>query len=397
MNRRICALLCGVLSFSLLTGCEDRPEEAQMDTTVSVRTTAAQTGDLSKNGIYIGTISAEGTAEVVTMVSGTVEKVSVEVGSVVTPQTLLCRINDESARLSLQSAQAAYNSTLANYGGSDLPLLQEQLQQAENQYNSTLALFELGSATQTEVDQAKQSLNSAQVNLDAARASLSSAQVSVESAEYQLSQYRITSPISGVVEAVYVSENSHTNAGTTAFVISNGNNKTVTFYVTDQVRQTLEAGQEVKVSHSGRVYSGVVTEIGGVVDTTTGQFKVKAVIEDAWDLPDGLSVELITTAYQAENAVLVPSDALFFENGNAYVYVVEDGAARRTEVTVGIYATDISAVTEGLEPETEVITTWSSSLRDGVPIRVSNLEADMFAEGSEGGESGEQDSSAEGR
>ena len=194
----------------------------------------------------------------------------------------------------------------------------------------------------------------------------------MESAQYQLSLYNLTSPISGVVEAVNVTENNFTASGTAAFVISNGSNKTVTFYVTDSVRQTLTPGQAVTVNYNGQTYEGAVTEIGGVVDAQVGQFQVKAVIDGAQDLPDGLSVELTTTAHRTAGAVLVPSDAMFFEDGVAYVYVVQDGKAVRTDVTIGLYTADQIAVTAGLTPGNEVITTWSSSLRDGVDVRLAS-------------------------
>jgi len=395
MNRTRSALLCCALVLAL-SGCQEQVEEPVLDTTVTVETTAVQTGDLSTQSTYIGTISAEGTASVVAMVSGNVEQVAVSVGDTVTAGDLLCRFDDESARLSLQNAQAAvssaqesYNSAVANYGGADLPLLQEQLRLAQDNYDDTLALLEIGAASQAEVDQAHQTLLSAQAGVEAARASLNSAQagirsaqVGVESAQYQLSLYNLTAPISGVVEAVNVTENNFAASGTAAFVISNGSNKTVTFYVTDSVRQTLTPGQAVTVNYNGQTYEGAVTEIGGVVNAQVGQFQVKAVIDGAQDLPDGLSVELTTTAHRANGAVLVPSDAMFFEDGVAYVYLLQDGKAVRSDVTIGLYTADEIAVTDGLTPGDQVITTWSASLRDGADVRLAGAETDAPADSS---------------
>lgn len=395
MNRTRSALLCCALVLAL-SGCQEQVEEPVLDTTVTVETTAVQTGDLSTQSTYIGTISAEGTASVVAMVSGNVEQVAVSVGDTVTAGDLLCRFDDESARLSLQNAQAAvssaqesYNSAVANYGGADLPLLQEQLRLAQDNYDDTLALLEIGAASQAEVDQAHQTLLSAQAGVEAARASLNSAQagirsaqVGVESAQYQLSLYNLTAPISGVVEAVNVTENNFAASGTAAFVISNGSNKTVTFYVTDSVRQTLTPGQAVTVNYNGQTYEGAVTEIGGVVNAQVGQFQVKAVIDGAQDLPDGLSVELTTTAHRAVGAVLVPSDAMFFEDGVAYVYLLQDGKAVRSDVTIGLYTADEIAVTDGLTPGDQVITTWSASLRDGADVRLAGAETDAPADSS---------------
>lgn len=434
MNRKIVRPACLALSFIFvlsLAGCSEQAEEKVMDPSVVVETTSAQTGSLTKDGAYIGSISAEGTAYVVSLVSGKVEEIGVSVGDTVQAGDFLCRIDDESAQLSLANAHAAYQTAMsavstaeanvttaqesyrssqAQYGGSDendsLPVIEEQVKLAEDNYANTKALFEIGAASQIEVDQAYQTMISAQAGLESAKAGLSSgqssleqaragieqaqanvetaksnvtsaraqaaqAQVGIDSAEYQLTLYNITAPISGVVEAVNVTENNFASQGSAVFVISNGHNKTVTFYVTEQVRKTLPLGQTVTATHSGKTYTGAITEIGGVVDASAGQFRVKAIIQDADDLPDGLSVELTTVANRAENAIILPSDALFFENGEAYVYVVKDGAAVRTPVTVGIYATDESAVTAGLIEGDQVITTWSSSLRDGVPVTVS--------------------------
>lgn len=57
----------------------------------------------------------------------------------------------------------------------------------------------------------------------------------------------------------------------------------------------------------------------------------------------------------------------YFDEGNAYVYVAQDGTAVRTEVTVGLYTADTIAVTSGLTAGDEVITTWSAGLKDGAP------------------------------
>ena len=390
MDCKLSVLLCGALTLAL-AGCQAPVEEPLLDPTVTVETTAVQAGDLSTQSTYIGTISAEGTASVVSMISGNVEQVAVAVGDTVSAGDLLCRFDDESARLSLQNAQAAansaqesYNSAVSNYGGTDLPLLQEQLRLAQDNYDDTLALLEIGAASQVEVDQAHQTLLSAQAGLEAAQASLNSAragiqsaQVGVDSAQYQLSLYNLTAPINGVVEAVNVTQNNFAASGQVAFVISNGNNKTVTFYVTDSVRQTLTPGQ-------------AVTEIGGVVDAQVGQFRVKAIIDGAQDLPDGLAVELTTTAHQVTGAVLIPSDAMFFESGVSYVYVVQDGKAVRSDVTIGLYTADTIAVTSGLTLGDEVITTWSSSLRDGVSVQTAaqaedseSAQADPAASGPE--------------
>ncbi len=386
--RRLSALALTALAALSLAGCSQQAEETVMDPTITVETAAAQRGSLSADGSYIGTISAEGTAQVIALVSGEVKQLGVAVGDTVSAGDFLCRIDDEAARINLSSAQASYQSAqesykgaLAQYGGNEnssaLPVIEQQVKLAEDNYENTKALFDIGAASQLEVDQAYQTMISAQAGLLAAQAGMSQAQAGVEAAkvgvhaaEYQLSLYNLTAPISGVVEAVNVTENNFAASGSPVFVISNGSNKTVTFYVTDEIRQTLKPGQSVTVTSSSRTYQGAVTEISGVVDAAVGLFKIKAVIQDAQDLPDGLAVELTTAAYAAQSAILIPSDALYFEDGNAYVYVAQQGQAARKDVTVGLYTADTIALTGGLSEGEQVITSWSAALKDGSPIRL---------------------------
>lgn len=428
MKKKISLLLCGVLTLSL-AGCGQRETAQLMDPTVVVETAPAQTGALSTQRTYIGTISSEGTANVIAEVSARVEAINVAVGDTVTAGQQLCVFDDSTAQLTLQNAQATYNTALtgilsaqagaesaqaalqsaqesyngavASYGGSEdgsLSLLEEQVQMAQDYYDDTLALFEIGAASQLEVDQARQNLNSAKAGLQAAQSQLSAAaagvqqaqaaissasagtqqaqagveaaKVALASAEYQLSLFHLSTPISGIVEAVNVTQNNYASAGTLAFVISNASNKTVTFYVTDAVRGGLIPGQAVTVTGGGSTYTGAVTEIGGVVDARTGLFQIKAIIDDAQTLPDGLTVELSTVSHTVKDAVIVPSDALYFDDGRSYVYLARDGAAVRVPVTVGLYTADSIAITEGLQEGDEIIVSWSANLTDGAPIRL---------------------------
>ncbi|MCD8036171.1 MAG: efflux RND transporter periplasmic adaptor subunit [Clostridiales bacterium] len=399
MKRRILAFtLCAVCALSLSACSQDTAEV--MDPTVTVESEIVSTGSLSSDSSYIGTISSDGYATVVSMVSGNVESIPVSVGDTVSAGQLLCSIDDDSAQITYKSAQAgyssassSYDSAVSGYGGDDLTVIQEQVKTAEQNYENTLALQGIGAASQTEVDSAYQTMISAQASLESAKASLESAKASVEtaaasvdSAAYQLSLYRLTSPISGIVEEINVSENQFASSGTLAFIISNAEDKTVTFYVSDEVCQVLTQGQDVSVTYRGETYSGTISEIGTMVDTTTGLFKIKAVIEDADELPDGLSVEISTKSHEANNVCIIPCDALYFNGGDSYVYVIEDGVAVKTPVTLSLYTAEYAAITDGLSAGDEVITTWSATLSDGTPVRLGSDVDEAESEAEEAAE-----------
>ena len=206
------------------------------------------------------------------------------------------------------------------------------------------------------------------------QAGLAQAQVGLDSAAYQQSLYTLTAPISGTVESVGLTKNGMASASSIAFVISNKNTMQVTFYVTEDVRDEFTAGQAVTVSRGSSTYGGTITEIGNAVDMQKGLFKVKATIYDMPDLASGVTASITTTCHSAKDVIVIPCDAVYYENGDAYVFVARDGTAVKTPVETGIYDDQNIAITSGLLEGQQVITTWSANLIDGCAITVPGQE-----------------------
>ena len=221
------------------------------------------------------------------------------------------------------------------------------------------------------------------------QAGLAQAQVGLDSAAYQQSLYTLTAPISGTIESVGLTKDGMASASSIAFTISNKDTMQVTFYVAEDVRDEFTAGQPVTVSRGDKTYSGTITEIGNAVDMQKGLFKVKATIYDMPDLASGVTASITTTCHSANNVVVIPCDAVYYENGDAYVFVAKDGVAVKTPVETGIYNDTDIAITSGLIEGQQVITTWSANLIDGSSITIpgqdeSESNAASSAESSQG-------------
>lgn len=206
------------------------------------------------------------------------------------------------------------------------------------------------------------------------QAGLAQAQVGLDSAAYQQSLYTLTAPINGTVESVGLTKNGMASASSIAFTISNKNTMQVTFYVTEDVRDEFTAGQAVTVSRGSSTYGGTITEIGNAVDMQKGLFKVKATIYDMPDLASGVTASITTTCHSAKDVIVIPCDAVYYENGDAYVFLARDGTAMKTPVETGIYDDQNIAITSGLIEGQQVITTWSANLIDGCAITVPGQE-----------------------
>ncbi|MDY5922621.1 MAG: efflux RND transporter periplasmic adaptor subunit [Oscillospiraceae bacterium] len=247
--------------------------------------------------------------------------------------------------------------------------LESSIEQLETQRDSLKAQKETAEGT-LDITQSE-TYNETVASL---QAGLAQAQVGLDSAAYQQSLYTLTAPISGTVESVGLTKNGMASASSIAFTISNKNTMQVTFYVTEDVRDEFTAGQAVTVSRGSSTYSGTITEIGNAVDMQKGLFKVKATIYDMPDLASGVTASITTTCHSAKDVIVIPCDAVYYENGDAYVFVARDGTAVKTPVETGIYDDQNIAITSGLIEGQQVITTWSANLIDGCAITVPGQE-----------------------
>lgn len=459
---KVMALLLG--SSLLLAGCGSAAETGTGAKTaeIVVDMQEAQTGTLTLQNSFVGSVSPQEQVYVIPFASGTVTEVNYQVGDYVNAGDVLFKIDDESAKMQLTQAQLSATSAkqqvdmangatqkstdlqlegaqvqawsgyeqaqiayvqvkdkyeelkdgiedveegiekleaaiaAASVSGGDATMvasLQKQLAEAE----STLStLKDTKSTLKNSLRQAEAAYNAAKAGVDISeesmaltqgeirqatkeqtQTSLALAQLGVEGAELALSYYTVTAPISGVVQSRNVEVNGMAAASNgPAFTIANENSMTVTFQVSEAVKNTFQVGDAITVERGGNHYTGYITEVGVAVNMQTGLFTVKASVEaDGTVLPSGVSVKLTADTYEAENTILIPYDAVYYDMEGAYVYLCVDGKAAKTYVTTDIFDDTTIAIVEGIEKGDLVITSWSPNLLDGVAVVASDAVA----------------------
>lgn len=213
---------------------------------------------------------------------------------------------------------------------------------------------------------------------------LSLAALGVEQAQMALSYYTVTAPVSGVIESKNVDVNGMATQASPAYTIVNNNTMTVTFQVSETVKNTLSVGQEVTLERNNDTYTAAITEIGSSVNPQSGLFQIKAcVAANGSELPSGVSVKVSADTYRAENTMVIPYDAVYYENEGAYVYTSVDGRAVKTPITTGIFDDENIVVTGGLNLGDVVVTSWSPQLTGGVLLHAVEQDAPADSENSE--------------
>ena len=72
-------------------------------------------------------------------------------------------------------------------------------------------------------------------------------------------------------------------------------------------------------------------------------------------LRPGMSAEVEIALPRVEHVLAVPSDAVRFENGHDFCFVVHEDGLERREVKLGQVTSDFAEVTRGLEEGEEVV------------------------------------------
>lgn len=266
-----------------------------------------------------------------------------------------------------------------------------QAQEALSQAQSGLSAAKSGKSqlesaldtTKTQKDTLKDNLNTTKETYEITKnevypqtdatyaAQLAQANVGLESAQYQMDMYTIKAPISGQIESISVVKDTMASAGNPAYVISNKDSMTVTFNVAEKAKNELKVGDAVEVERGGETFAGTITEVGTMAGPQTRLFQVKASVIGVGDkLPSGVSVKVHATTQREQSGLVIPYDAVYFSAGDAYVYCVENGKLVKTPITVGLMNDNEVSVEDGLNAESQVVTTWSSKLRDGAEVLI---------------------------
>lgn len=379
----------------------------QLEAPVSVSADTPGIGEIALQTQITGTVQPGELVYAIPKMSGEVTRTYFEAGDTVRAGQVLCTISDDAVRPQVEQAQAGVSIAQANVamvgGGAteqQVVQLKAQLESARTSFEEaelglsrTKELFEAGAVSQQTLEQAQKGYDMAKLqydsaqkaydlttekvigeNLAAAQAQLKQAQAGLNSARKQLEYTRVTAPISGVVERKMVDTHDMASPQNPVYVIASRNEMTVNFSVSEDSMKHMQVGDPITVEKGGKTYSGTVLEISTMVDQQTGLFLIKGSVEEAGDLYTGTTVKVTATTQRIEHAMVVPLDVVYYQSGKPYVYLAEDGVAKKTFIETGLYDTEKIEVTGGLTGESHLITTWSSQLKDGSKVSVSAPE-----------------------
>jgi HlyD family secretion protein len=375
-----------------------------------IRVATAAVGNLTKTSSTNGKVEPEPQAnfEAHAPFPGLVQAIYVHPGEKVAAGQLLLAMDDTQAKEQVAQALAALKGAQANYdaalhGGTpsqritlagNLEKATIERDQARHDLDALRKLEATGAASPSEVDAARQRLvtdnsvlhalqqqkNSGygSANIAHALAAVQEAEAGYAAAEQSLRQAIVHAPFAGTVYSLPVAPTEYVQQGDRLLSLADLRKLQVLAYFDEPEIGDLQVGQHASIVWDARpnqVWHGQIVRLPSTIMSyetrNVGEVLLSLDDGDGQLLPD-TNVRVTVTVANESNVLVIPRDALYFEQGSPYVYRVANGSLHRAQVTLGkLNLTDVQIV-RGLKAGDVVATgtTNGQPLGDGLPVNI---------------------------
>lgn len=207
----------------------------------------------------------------------------------------------------------------------------------------------------------------------AGSAGVDQANAAVANAKAALSYYSVSAPVSGTITAINVSEHNMCSPTQVAYTIKSDAAVKIVFYVAEKSAQEMFPDDPVTLEKDGMTYEGRIILVSDELDPGKGLYRVEAQLVDSGvSLPYDSAISLRAASRQVRDALTVPVNSVYYDNDQAYLFVNDNGTAKRKDVTVGLSEGDSIEIKEGLNADEVVITSWTAGLKEGTKIMTDN-------------------------
>jgi HlyD family secretion protein len=365
------------------------------------RTTNLATIDTDGKVEPVGNIEAHAPA------AGVVERILVQEGQQVKAGEMLLRMDDayaraEAARALTQVRAAEAELAAMRAGGTreevlstqtDLKNAQAEQNAAERNLEALGRLQQRGAASAAEVREAERRLEAARAGvellekklksrfaepeLERAQARLSEARATYQAAQNVVREANVRAARAGTVYSLPVRQGQFVQAGELLVQVAGLEEVLVRAFVDEPEIGRLRQGQEVVVTWNAlpeESWKGTITRLPAAVVTrgTRSVGEVVCTIENRERrlLPNvNVSVSVVTA--REANVLTVPREAVRRENGQSYVFVIENGELQRRRVETGISNLTRMEIEGGLSEGAMVVTgsVTGAALSEGMAVR----------------------------
>ncbi|MCW3083110.1 MAG: efflux transporter, family, subunit [Bacteroidetes bacterium] len=293
-----------------------------------------------ENSLYSsGTILANEEVDLHPETAGKIISILFKEGSIVQKGQLLVKINDADLQAQLKKSSLNYDLS----------------KQKEGRLKELLAIK---GVSQEDYDVAANELQTITADMDYTRA--------------LIAKTEIRAPFDGTVGLKNVSEGSYVGPTDIIASMQQIDPVKVDFSVPEKYSSKIHLNDTVIVSieGTGEKHKGLVYAFDPKIDANTRALKVRALINnhDRKIFPG--SFAQISTVLKTEKSVVVPTMAVIPNLRGQSTFVVKDGKANLTPITIGIRTDTTVEVLTGLNAGDTVVTSGIMTLKTGMQVKI---------------------------
>ena len=342
-------IILSVLSFFLVRRIMKPKEEVEGKALPTVTCISMEKSDIAVKEELLGEISAKEQFRLLSKISGEVLEIDKENGSEVKKGERIALLDNQkqidAAKYSLEQAKA-------------------QAEVTRDSRDRLATLKESG-------DVSVQDFEAADAQAKAAEAQVKAAKLNYDT---QVEFSEITAPADGILQNSILVKGAFIPQGTQLATLMGVGAQQVLFSATEELVKNLSVGQSIMLEKGKESYPGTITEISSVLLPETGLFPVKAEVENT-DFPEGSKAKISLTKDSRSSVNILPLNVLYYENGEAFVYVFEgtdgnEGLLRKKKVELGLSGEESAEILSGLSEEDKVVSSWNNEMFDGAKVRL---------------------------
>jgi membrane fusion protein, multidrug efflux system len=333
-----------------------------MNGPIPVVARAARTSDINVILNLPGTVTPLTTVTIRTQISGQLVQVNFAEGQMVNKGDVLAVIDPRPYQAALEQAQGQ--------------LLQAQAQLKEGQID-----LERYQTLSTQDSISKQQVDAQQALVSQYEGMTKTDQAAVDNAQLNLAYCHIKAPFTGRVGLRLVDQGNYVTPGdaTGLVILTQVKPISVIYSLAERyipaVQKRIKSGDKIQVDaynsdDSSKVASGSLGTIDNTVDTTTGQFKLRALFPND---DEALFPNQFVTVHMLldvdKGVTVISTSAIERGQQGTYVYVVgADNKVSAKTVKLGDTEGERVGVVSGVSPGDKVVVDGADRLKDGVEV-----------------------------
>lgn len=342
-------IILSLLSFFIVRRIMKPKEEVEGKALPTVTCISMEKSDLAVKEELLGEISAKEQFRLLSKISGEVLEIDKENGSEVKKGERIALLDNQkqidAAKYSVEQAKA-------------------QAEVTRDSRDRLAMLKESG-------DISVQDFEAADAQAKAAEAQAKAAKLNYDT---QVEFSEITAPADGILQNSILVKGAFIPQGTQLATLMGAGSQQVLFSATEELVKNLSVGQSIMLEKGKESYPGTITEISSVLLPETGLFPVKAEVENT-DFPEGSKAKISLTKDSRSSVNTLPLNVLYYENGEAFVYVFEgtdgnEGLLRKKKVELGLSDEENAEILSGLSDRDKVVSSWNNEMFDGAKVRL---------------------------